>query len=65
MSSLWNANTDTQYILNAYATSSYCSSYMTKLDRSMTSAFKKIRTEHEKEKNQCYRNDTYTWEYTT
>ena len=48
--SLWNANTDAQYILNAYAAASYCSSYMTKLDRSMTSAFKKICREHEKSK---------------
>ena len=50
MPSLWNANTDAQYILNAYAAALYCSSYMTKLDRSMTSAFKKIHREHEKSK---------------
>ena len=50
MVSLWNANTYAQYILNAYAATSYCSSYTTKLDRSMTSAFKKIHIEHEKRK---------------
>ena len=27
---LWNANTDAQFVLNAYAAASYCSSYMTK-----------------------------------
>ena len=50
MPHLWNENTYPQCILNAYASAFYCSSYMTKLDRSMTSAFKKIRREHEKRK---------------
>ena len=40
---LWHANTDAQFILNAHAAATYCSSYMTKMDHSMTSAFKKIR----------------------
>jgi hypothetical protein len=48
MPALWNANTDAQYILNAYAAASYCSSYMTKADKSMTTAFRKIRKEHER-----------------
>lgn len=50
MPHLWNANTCAQYVLNAYAATSYCSSYMTKVDRSMTNAFKRIRQEHEKRK---------------
>ena len=50
MPHLWNANTDAQYVLNAYAAASYCSSYMTKVDRTMTNAFKRIRKEHEKSK---------------
>ena len=47
---IWLANTDSHFVLNSYAAASYCSSYMTKLDRSMTSAFKKICREHEKSK---------------
>lgn len=33
MPNLGNANTDAQYVLNAYATASYFSSYMTKVDK--------------------------------
>jgi hypothetical protein len=44
---MWNANTDAQYVLNAYAATSYCTSYMTKVDKSMTSAFRRIHKEHE------------------
>ena len=44
---MWNANTDAQYVLNAYDAASYCTSYMTKVDKSMTSAFRRIRKEHE------------------
>ena len=50
MPHLWNANTDSQYVLSAYAAVSYCTSYMTKVDRSMTNAFKRIRKQHEKSK---------------
>jgi hypothetical protein len=45
---MWNANTDAQYVLNAYVATSYCTSYMTKVDKSMTSVFRRIRREHEK-----------------
>jgi hypothetical protein len=45
---MWNANTDEKYVLNAYATTSYCTSYMIKVDKSMTSAFRRIHKEHEK-----------------
>jgi hypothetical protein len=45
---MWNANTYAQYVLNAYAATSYCTSYMEKVDKSMTSAFRRIRKEHEK-----------------
>jgi hypothetical protein len=41
---IWNANT----VLNAYVAASYCTSYMTKVDKYMTSAFKRIHREHEK-----------------
>ena len=44
---MWNANTYAQYILNAYVAASYCTSYMTKVDKSMTSAFRRICKEHE------------------
>ena len=37
---LWNANTDVQYILNAYGAASYCTSYMTKLDTTMMKVIK-------------------------
>jgi hypothetical protein len=47
MPNMWNVNTDAQYVLNAYAATLYCSSYMTKVDKSMTSAFRKIHREHE------------------
>jgi hypothetical protein len=45
---MWNANTYAQYVLNAYAAASYCTSYMTKVDKSMTSAFRRIHKEHER-----------------
>ena len=48
MLNLWNANIDAQYVLNAYAVASYCSSYMTKVDKSMTNAFRRIHKEHER-----------------
>jgi hypothetical protein len=47
MPNMWNVNTDAQYVLNAYVATLYYSSYMTKVDKSMTSAFKKIHREHE------------------
>ena len=50
MPHLWDANTDSQYVLNAYVASSYCSSYMTKVDKSMTHTFKRIHKEHERKK---------------
>jgi len=39
---LWFANTDTQFILDLYVTTSYCISYMEKFDHTMTSSFKRI-----------------------
>ena len=45
---MWNENIDAQYVLNAYATTSYCASYMTKVDKSVTSALRRIHKEHEK-----------------
>jgi hypothetical protein len=43
-----NANTNSQFIIDSYATIAYCSSYMIKFDKTMTSTFKRIREEHEK-----------------
>jgi hypothetical protein len=34
---LWFANTDIQFILDPYAITTYCTSYMTKIDKSITS----------------------------
>jgi hypothetical protein len=48
MSIMSNENTDAQYVLNAYVATSYCTSYMTKFDKSMTSAFRRTRRECEK-----------------
>jgi hypothetical protein len=45
---MWNENTNVQYVLNAYDATSYCTSFMTKVDKSMTSAFKRIQKEHER-----------------
>jgi hypothetical protein len=45
---MWNANTHAQYVLNAYVATSYCTSYMKNVDKSMTSDFRRIRREHEK-----------------
>ena len=45
---MWKANTDAQYVLSEYAASSYCTSYITKIDKSMTSAFRRIHKEHER-----------------
>jgi hypothetical protein len=33
---LWETNTDGQYILDPYATTSYCIFYLTKVDKSIT-----------------------------
>lgn len=49
MPKLWRANTDAQFVLNAYATTMYCSSYMEKVDKSMTHASKRIKDDHQTE----------------
>jgi hypothetical protein len=41
------SNTNAQYVLNAYAATLYYSSYMKKVDKYMTSAFRRILREHE------------------
>ena len=40
---LWLATTDAQFILDSYAATSYCSSYMAKFDRTLTDTFKRTR----------------------
>ena len=49
ISQLWRANIDAPFVLNAYATAMYCSSYMTKVDKKMTNTFKRIRNDHQKD----------------
>ena len=49
MSKLWRANTDAQFVLNANIAAMYCSSYMVKVDKSMTHAFKRIRDDPQSE----------------
>ncbi|XP_059077054.1 uncharacterized protein LOC131876217 [Cryptomeria japonica] len=46
---LWKANTDAQFVLNAYAAAMYYSSYMAKVDKSMTQEFKRICKEHQQD----------------
>jgi len=38
----WYANKDIQFILDPYATATYCTSYMTKVDKSITTKLKSI-----------------------
>jgi hypothetical protein len=38
--SLWQANIDAQFILDPYAAASYCTSYLTKVDKSVTAEIK-------------------------
>ena len=40
---LWQANTDAQFVLDAYAATTYVSSYITKFDCNLTTAFEKIK----------------------
>lgn len=42
------ANIDAQFMFNAYATTMYCSSYIAKVDKSMTYAFRRIHKDHRK-----------------
>ena len=39
---MWFANTDIQFILDPYAVTTYCTSYMTKVDKFMTTLLKSI-----------------------
>lgn len=40
--SMWIANTDSQFVLDSYATAMHCNSYMTKEDKTLTYTFKNI-----------------------
>ena len=46
----WIANTNSQFVLNSYVVAMYCSSYMTKEDRTLTLTFRSIRENHIKTK---------------
>jgi hypothetical protein len=48
MSVMWNEKIDAQYVLNAYVVSLYYTLYMTKVDKSMTTVFRRIHKEHER-----------------
>ena len=41
-SNIWYANTNIQYILDSYAAATYCTSYMTKMDKNITSELQSI-----------------------
>ena len=47
--SIWQANTDLQFILDPYATTSYCTSYLTKIDKTVTQELNKIIANQTKE----------------
>lgn len=49
ISDLWKANTNAQFGLNAYVAAMYCSSYIAKVYKSMTYAFKRIRRDHQQD----------------
>ena len=42
ISNLWYANTNIQFILDPYAAATYCTSYMTKVDKSIPSELQSI-----------------------
>jgi hypothetical protein len=42
ISNIWYANTDIQFILDPYAAATYCTSYMTKVDKNITSELQSI-----------------------
>lgn len=46
---LQNVNTNAQFVLNVYVVAIYYSSYMTKVDNSMTYAFKIICKDHQQD----------------
>jgi hypothetical protein len=39
---LWETNSDIQFILEPYIATSYCTSYLTKIDKTITSKFQTI-----------------------
>ena len=50
MPNLWKENIDVQCVLKEYVVAWYCSSCMTKVDKSMTNEFKMIHKDHVKNK---------------
>lgn len=55
MPHLWNSKIDTQYVLNAYVAMSYCSSNMTKVDKSVTFSFKGYYKNMKREKSMLFK----------
>jgi hypothetical protein len=46
---LWEVNNDIQFILDPYAIASYCTSHLTKFDRTITNEFQTIIKKCERE----------------
>ncbi len=42
VATIWEANTYIQFIFDLYATTSYCTSYLTKIDKTITNKFQTI-----------------------
>jgi hypothetical protein len=59
MPNLWDANIDAQYVLNAYVATSYCNSYMTKVEKSIKNTFSIIHKEHYLIFNKCFLNEQF------
>ncbi len=51
---LWGANTNAQYILDPYATTLYCISYLTKIDKYVTQEMKIILNKFKHEQTKTY-----------
>ncbi len=46
---LWEANNDIQFIFDPYTATSYCTSYLTKIDKTITNKFQTIIKKSENE----------------
>ncbi len=51
---LWGANINAQYILDPYATTLYCTSYLTKIDKSVIQEMKIILNKYKQEQTEPF-----------
>jgi len=51
---LWQSNTNTQFILDLYVTISYCTSYVTKIDKNVTQELHTMLEKCKIEKNKSF-----------